>query len=311
LYCTSVTYFLIESSSFFSCKTSDGGDGGAILFSNGNGQCVLYGVCGFDCYLTYTGIPSRYQFAYIYVKDGSLSKNYVNYSSISRCVNESPYSFNTILLSRGKICCPSVSLSMNKCKRFSGITCYPFTDSSSATSSVSFSSFADNNAFEDICIHFDRPGTNHEMKCCNIIRNTQGTTTAGIISTSANSVIEDSCILENAAKLIFYIPSSSSYSITLSICIIDKTTNNQNLITQNTVTKSFILGLNHLSTQNCNAEYDSIGTLSAIPYISSPTKKLFYYSCKRNDILSRISDFFSLNWLFIITFIHSNPSVDY
>jgi hypothetical protein len=295
LYCTSVTSLLIESSSFFSCKTSSN-RGGAIYFSNSNSQCVLYGVCGYDCCSTYAG-GSSYQFAFIYVNDGPLSKNYVNYSSISRCVNERKDSGHILELGKGKNCCPSINISMNKCQRKSGITCYPFTDSNSFTFSCSYSTFVNNNAPGDICLYFNKGGSKYEMKCCNILRNSQGTTSNGIIYATGNTMIKDSCILENTATCIFYV-TSPSYSITLSNCTVDKTTNNRNLIIQNIVNKSFIHGLNHLSTQNCNAEYDSIGTLSAIPFVSSPTKKLFYYSCKRNDILSRISDFFSLDWLF-------------
>ena len=56
-YCTSVTYLLVESTSFFSCKTSSD-YGGAIFFSNGNGQCVLHEVCGYDCYSTRSGSSS-------------------------------------------------------------------------------------------------------------------------------------------------------------------------------------------------------------------------------------------------------------
>ena len=75
-YCTSVTYLLVESSSFFFCRTTNY-YGGAIYFSNGNGQCVLNEVCGYDCCSTYTS-GSYYQFAYIYVNNAASSKNYVN-----------------------------------------------------------------------------------------------------------------------------------------------------------------------------------------------------------------------------------------
>ena len=75
LYCsTSISYLLVESTSFFSCKTS-GGTGGAIYFSNTNsGQSVLHEVCGYDCC---TDGNSR-QFDYIYVKNDISSKNYIN-----------------------------------------------------------------------------------------------------------------------------------------------------------------------------------------------------------------------------------------
>jgi hypothetical protein len=308
LYCTSVTSLLIESSSFFSCKTSSS-HYGAIQFTNSNGQCVLYCVCGYDCCSTREDI-SYCQFTYVQVNNGASSKNYVNYSSISRCVNGRSDSNFILFLNNGKIYCPSVNMSMNKCQYYSAIYCNPFLDSSSVTHSLSYSSFVDNNAFGYNCLYFGRGDAKYEIKCCNILRNTQGTNTWGMIYSPGNLFIDDSCILENTAACIFYL-TSSSYSTTLSNCTVDKTTTNQNLITRDTVTKSFILGLNHMSTQNCNSEYDSVGTLSVIPYVPSPTKKLSCYTCKRNDILSRISDFFSLNWVFIVPFININPSVDY
>jgi hypothetical protein len=79
----SVTCLLIESSSFLSCKTSDN-NGGVIYFYYSGGQCVLDKVCGYDCCSNL-----HYEFAYLHLSSDSISlKNYVNYSSIVRCVNE-------------------------------------------------------------------------------------------------------------------------------------------------------------------------------------------------------------------------------
>jgi hypothetical protein len=304
LYCTSVTYLLVELSSFFSCKTNSQ-NGGAIYFSNSGGECVLHGVCVYDC----CSGSSSYQFAYIYVKNVASSKNYVNYSSITRCVNERSDSFHTLYFGNGNVCCPSVNLSMNKCGYFSGITPYSLCDASSVTCLLSYSSFTDNIAYTYYCICLDTSGANYEIKSCNILRNTINTGSYGIVYTSANVMIKDSCILENTAAQIFY-QYYSKYAITLSNCTVDKTTNNQKLIIQNTVTKSFIHALNHISTQNCNTEYDAVGSLTAIPYIPSPTKKSFCdcCSCKMNHYQAKVSDFFTFISLFMITFIHPNPS---
>jgi hypothetical protein len=304
---TSVQYLLIESSSFFSCKTS-AIYGGAIYFSNTNsGESVLHKVCGNDCCSTITE-SSNGQFALIYVNNIASRKNNINYSSIVRCVNENSGSSYIIRLYYGKICCPSLNMSSNKCQHTSGIICDNFKDSSYVMCSLLYSSFADNNAFGQICIFFDTSGAKYEMKCCNVLRNTQVSKTNGIIWTCGNSMIEDSCILENQANYIFFVQ-TSSYTITLSNCTVDKTSCNQYIIIQNTITKSFIHGLSHISTRNCHFEYDSVGTLSAIPYVPSLTKKEFCYcyTCQRNNILARIGYFFSLDWVFIITFIHPNP----
>jgi predicted outer membrane repeat protein len=256
LYCsTSVSYLLVESTSFFSCKTS-GGDGGAIYFYNTNsGQCVLHEVCGCDCC---TADGSR-NFVHIYVKDDISSKNYINYSSSSRCVNVNAW--DTLKLENGKICYQSVNISNNKCYSHS-IVCCPYVDSNSFTCSFSFSSFADNSVANYVLFLLWRSGAKYEIKSCNILRNTQVTVNSrGIIYTNGNTIIDDSCILENKATPTFY-QESSSYRITLSNCTVDSTSNNGYLITQNTVTKSFILALNHMSTQNCHSEYDVAGYLT-------------------------------------------------
>jgi hypothetical protein len=132
LSCTSEACFFVESSSFFSCKMN-GGRAGAIYFANTNGgQCVLHKVCGFDCISsdTWNG-----QFAYMGVKNAASNKNYVNYSSIIRCVNDYSDSYNMLYQINGKICLESVNLSMNKCGYRSGTYFSPFVDSSSVTCS--------------------------------------------------------------------------------------------------------------------------------------------------------------------------------
>jgi hypothetical protein len=145
-------------------------------------------------------------------------------------------------------------------------------------------------------------GTNSklEIKCCNVLRNTQSSGSWGLFFAGGNMTIDDSCIIENNAPLYFEVYSPNS--ITLSNCTIDKTTKYGTygtLIIRKTVTKSFILTLNHMSTENCHSEY----TFS----ISPSNKKEINCSCPNNYYILRISDFI-LNWVFIFTFIHPNPS---
>jgi hypothetical protein len=301
---SSVTYLLIESSSFFTCRTN-AKYGGAIFFDNTNsGEIVLHEVCGYDCYTTYANAPFDL-FALINVNNAVAKKNHFNYSSISRCVSDGSESRFTLRLNNGKFSCPSVNFSMNKCQYHSGIYFYPYYDSSSVTCSVSYSSFADNNAPGYYLNFFSNSGSKYEMKSCNVLRNTQGSSLYGIISASGNLNIENSCILENTATNIFY--AHNSYTITLSNCTVDKTTNNGYLTIKNTVTENFILGLNHISTQNCFVEYDSAGTLTAIPFVSQTTKKIIYYTY--NHCQGRNNFLFSLYWEFLFAFIHPNPSL--
>jgi hypothetical protein len=180
LNCNSVTYLLVESSSFFSCKTSS--SSGAIYMS-GSCQFVLHRVCGNDCC---TSSSSYCQFVYTSIKNDASSKNYINYSSIARCVNELSNSWCTLYLWNGKICCPSINSSNNKCGERSGISCAPFADSSSVICSFSYSSFADNNATYN-CIWLNTGGAKYEIKCCNILRNTQvDLNSVGTIRTAEN-----------------------------------------------------------------------------------------------------------------------------
>jgi hypothetical protein len=299
LYFSSVSYLLIESSSFFSCKTN-GGNGGAIYFSNSNGQSVLYGLCGCDCLSIYSGSP-YYQFAYISVNNGGSAKNYFKYSSISRCVNDISSSHQMVRFDYGYISCTSVNISNNRCQYYSAIICHPYTGSSSVICSFKYSSFADNTDSVYFCIGLNH-NAKYEMKCCNIIRNKDLSGSYGIIYAPGNLMIEDSCILENVGTYIFYV--WSSYTITLSNCTVDKTTNNKNLVTTNTVTKSFILALNHMSTRNCHAEYDAVGYIT----VFHPTVRLFCYSWKMCSCQAITSNLFLLHCVFLVTFIHPNPS---
>jgi hypothetical protein len=301
LFCsTSVTYLIVESSSFFSCKAINGASG-AIYFSNtGSGQSILYAVCGNDCSSASYGF-----FARILINNAASSKNYANYTSIVRCVNDTS-SFGQILrLENGKSYCPLVNISMNICSGTSGINLTPLSDSSSVTSSLLYSTLANNSAIQRSCIWCNTDGAKYEIKCCNIIRNTQGNFNLyGTIFSRGNLVIEDSCILENIANYIFY-QESTSYTITLSNCTVDSTSHYYSLVIQNTAAKSFIHGLNHISTQNCHSEYDSAGILTAVPHVSQSTKTIFCHTF--NHYQARISDSFPLNCLFIFAFIHSNP----
>jgi hypothetical protein len=302
LYCTSVTYLLVESTSFFSCKTSS--SGGAIYFSNSGGQCVLHGVCGYDCCTTSS---SDYQFACVYVNNGVSSKNYVNYSSIVRCVNVNAH--HTLYLYYGKICCPSVNISMNKCVGRSAICTYPYKDSNSVTCSYSYSSFSDNTATRFTCISCWGSNAKNEIKSCNILRNIQPLGNGeGTIHTEGYLTIADCCILENKATNIFN--QANTYPITISNCTVDKTSNNGYLTIQNTVTKSFILALNHMSTQNCHSEYDSVGTLTPItPHMSSLNKQR-HYTCEKYYYQLPQGNLFSLISLFVFNFIHPYACID-
>jgi hypothetical protein len=205
----------------------------------------------------------------------------------------------------GKIYCPSVNISMNKCEYFSSICCDPFSDSNSVTCSITYSSFANNAVTGFTCIVLYTTGAKYEIKSCNILRNTQGYLNSyGTIATKGNLNIVDSCILENEADYIFY-QQSSSYRITLSNCTVDTTSNNGYLSIQNTVTKSFILALNHIFTQNCHSEYDAAGKLTPIIQTPSSSKNQKHcYTCQKYRLMLHDEDIISLISILIFNFIH-------
>jgi hypothetical protein len=299
LHCTSATYFLVETCSFFTCRTSAGNGGAIYLVNTNDGQTVLHKVCGYDCCTTYSSSSNSYgQFSYIDVYNVASSKNCVNYSSITSCVNQNSNSNHILSNKYGNICFLSVNVSLNKCYGRSAIYCYPFSDLNSVTCSLTYSTFASNIALGHTCINLWMSDAKFEIKSCNILRNTQVSDTSdGIIHTCGNLAIENSCILENTATYIFY-QSSSSYTITLTNCTVDTTTHNQNLIIQSTVTKSFILALNHFSTQNCHAGYDSVGNLTP------PNKQIICFTHGKCLYQPRLGDFFSLTNVFIFNFIY-------
>jgi hypothetical protein len=290
IYCSSsVNYLLVESTSFFTCSTSSNYGGAIYFYNTGSGQCVLHGVCGYDCCSTYTS--SNGQFAYIYVQNIASRKNYGNYSSIVRCVNEKSNSYQTLYIYNGNICYPSDNISMNKCNGRSGLYCYPFPDSNSVTCSFSYSTFADNIATGNTCFSLNRDGAKFEFKCCNIIRNKQGSPNSeGTIYLYGNLTIKDSCILNNNATYNFYAGSTTSI-FTLSNCTVDSTNHINSLVIENTITKSFIHSLEHLSTKNCRAEYEPI-----------VNPKMFCHTCRKLRC-----DSFSLIYMFMFSFIHSYP----
>jgi hypothetical protein len=309
LFSTSVTYFLFESTSFLSCSTSSS-NGGAISIISSGGQCVLNEVCGYDCCITNTSLSGSH-FAYIRVNKAATSKNYANYSSITRCVNEMPNSYITFRLDYGKICCPSVNISMNKCHYYSGFYSLPLMDSNSITCSLTYTSFTDNNSTNHTCIHFWTAATNCEMKSCNILRNTQSSLyIGGTFYLIVNLMIEDSCILENKANCIF-LQSDFSCTITLSNCTVDSTSHNRNLVIQNTITKSFIHALNHMFTRNCHSEYDSVGTLTPIIQHSSSKNQKHLCTCGNGFYQFQIRNLISLISIFHFNFIYLDTSIDH
>ena len=153
-------------------------------------------------------------------------------------------------------------------------------------------SFADNNATRYNCIFFQR-----EVQNMNEMLKTSSEIHSFWLMGN-NSFIRK---LDDWGFLYLlnsnYIFSASYSNIIAFECTVDSLNNINGLIMQNII--SFILSLDHISTKNCNAEYDSV-----------PTREENCYSFKNNHYHARISDFFSLNCVFIVALIHPTPSED-
>ena len=199
---------------------------------------------------------------------------------------------------------------MNKCQYRTAIYFYSYCDPNSFTSSFSFTTFSDNTANGHTCIYpWGGGGRKVEFKSCNILRNTQGSLSSeGTIYSHDNVEIKDSCILENKANYIFY---AYAYTITVSNCTMDSTSRTGSVEIQNTVTKSFIHALNHMSTRNCNSEYDSAGYLTPNIETPSPSKKQkLCYTFERLLLRCQQENIFSFAIILVFNFINPYASID-
>ena len=212
---SSSTKLLIECSSFKSCHSGNR-YAGAIYFKSG--QCCFYKVCGYDCSIT--SDYAYFQFAYVYVTDNSTYINNVNDSSITYSINnyDAWYIMNHY---NGKINIISVNLSHNKCSAQSAIRCHPSsTSSSDLPCLISLSSFTNNTAHMNYyCLDFENDNAYKRIQTSSILHNTQKSSSYGIICSSGNLDIIDSCILENdASHKVLY---ARSGSITIKNCTIE------------------------------------------------------------------------------------------
>ena len=102
----------------------------------------------------------------------------------------------------------------------------------------------------------------------NIINNKQSSDEYAAIFTSANLLINESCILGNNEDNIVFYEYSSSCQIRVTNCTLDS-----DIITKNTryhgsfiiissKEYSFINALTHIVTEKCKSSYDSYGTLT-------------------------------------------------
>jgi hypothetical protein len=314
LSCGSTVYkLLVEQTSFVSCWTSSI-RGGAIHFeSTTNGECILSKICGFNCSSTYTSGWAGGQCVITCTKNDATYKNYVNDTSFTHSLIEGKDSRYVMYLIYGHILCPSVNITDNKCTSYTATYCGPVTGSSmSDIFCMTYSSIVNNTSNGGhSCLWLDRSGSSQRIDTCNIINNKQTSSEQGTIYTYANLLIKDSCILgNNENNKVFY--AYSSNKITISNCTIDDNifTNGRyygSVTVIKTITNTFINALSHISTHHCDSYFDSYGTLTAKPNVPSK-KPRNLISC--NCICPIIDALRFIQFLFLLTFLSSNPSND-
>ena len=254
---TSAQNFLVEFSSFDSCTTSNTWGGAIKLYNENNGQCVLNKICSYFC-RSIASKSSYGQFAYIRVKNAIECKNYVNYSSISRSINNVATSMYAIMSYNGKNMHQNNNFTANTCYRNTAVAYRPFTSTNPLPCSISFSSFVNNTSKQYACIAFKESSASKTIKSSNIVNNKQETSSEGTISSVGSLRIEESCILLNNAATTFY----TSGSIVVSRCTMDTAERFSGSFTiEKAISTSFINGLDHLKTGFCQASYDSVGSL--------------------------------------------------
>ena len=113
----------------------------------------------------------------------------------------------------------------------------------------------------------------------------------GILYSSGNAEVNDSCFIENNSKYTFY-EENSQYSITVSNCVLDEDVEekkNEYVMIVNTVSGSFVVSITHLSKGDCR------------------TKKSLCTSCLKNS-KQTVDALRFLTFVFLLSFLPSNPS---
>ena len=155
--------FLIEFSTFVECSTTGSDSMGGVL-------CILSAdfamnhVCGIKC-------KSSNSFSFSFVFLPGRTVNSIHHSSVGYCFAQKLY---TMCHGYGYVEIQSLNLSHNKADSYSAIGCGSSSTKDKIGSSISYSSFADNNATSQSCIWFDRTSSSvgeYIMSNSNLIRN--------------------------------------------------------------------------------------------------------------------------------------------
>ena len=277
IYSTSLSKLLVETSAFVNCSASY--NGGAIYISKGD--CVISGVCGYHC------IAYSFSFSDVWQDGGEKEKNFVYDSSIVNCVT---YDILTMYHEQGFIDIKSVNLSDNEAIEESALYCAPSVVNNTYGTSVSYSSFANNNA-NAYCLSLDfwkEKANQYLVKNSNIIKNPKN----AITNYQGTTTVINCTIKENKEPAFL----GSYGSIILRECSIssDQIISTTWLDTSSIGEKTFINELSFLETESCHVNFDDNSIHSLIPV------KKYHLHKMCDDYV-----FIMLKYLFLICFLPS------
>ena len=183
----------IENSIFYYCSSLLKGGGISFLGSN-NCECILYGICGFNCSTNSENYIEGGQFAFI--ETGKLKKNEIYYLSLSKCSYISTINkVSSIHLQLGNLLINNLNSSNNIVYTFSGITCRY-----QNLSLIKYCNFKSNFVTYHICLWFRE--TNVNISYNNIIENNSPTTQA-VLRNAYSKVYCNNCIFLNNLNVLF------------------------------------------------------------------------------------------------------------
>ena len=209
-----------------------------------------HNVCAIEC-------KSSYRSSFTRVDGSGRTVNSIHHSSIAYCFAESYY---TMYHWYGYVDIQSVNLSHNKASEQSAVDCGPDKpNKDNIGTSISYSSFADNNATSQYCIYLTRAATStpvdqYKIINSNIIRNIGDRTICTFVNTNMN----DCCIMNNIEDNIFY-TSPPSGGFTLTNCSVDNINSyNTKPNIDNIGRKIFINNLTFIQTGSCVNIFDTV-----------------------------------------------------
>ena len=266
-YQTSVTRIFIEETTFTACKTTNN-NGGGIFFSNTNdGECVISHTCASNCSSTCSS-NSYGQYAYIFTEDAATCKNEVNETTITGIKKQaSTYQEKALWLGNSNIVCSSVNITNNECYYYTALYCKATYDKSACTCCIIHTSIVNNSANGHSCILLYRTRSIQLIYTSNIINNNQSTDGGATIYTDVNLFINESCIIGNEGKRVFWECGDNECQIKISNCTLDSdiitsTRYTGSFTILSSIESSFINPLRHIVTGKCESSFDSYGTLT-------------------------------------------------